>query len=134
MQRRVRAFVATYNRRSGATVLLSSHYMADVEALCRRVIVIHHGRILFDGPLAQLVDAFAAHRTLVVELADPTADLSGYGQVTAQADGRVHLRVPKADAPRVTARVLAELPVIDLTVEQPAVEDVIERVFAEGPA
>jgi ABC-2 type transport system ATP-binding protein len=133
MQRRVREFVAAYNRRSGATVLLSSHYMADVEALCPRVIVIHHGRILFDGKLDALVDAFAAHRTLAIELADPSLDLSGYGLVTARADGRVHLRVPKAEAPRVTARILAELPVIDLTVEQPAVEDVIERVFAEGP-
>jgi ABC-2 type transport system ATP-binding protein len=132
MQRRMREFIAAYNRHSGATVLLSSHYMADVEALCRRVIVIHHGRILFDGPLAGLVDAFAAHRTLVLELAGPARDVSAYGEVVHSGDGRVHLRVPKADTPRVTARILAELPVVDLTVEQPAVEDVIERVFAEA--
>jgi ABC-2 type transport system ATP-binding protein len=133
MQRRMREFIATYNRRSGATVLLSSHYMADVEALCRRVIVIHHGRILFDGPLSALVDAFAAHRILVLELADPGLDASAYGEVMRREDGRVQLRVPKADAPRLTARILAELPVVDLTVEEPAVEDVIERVFSEGP-
>jgi ABC-2 type transport system ATP-binding protein len=133
MQRRVREFVATYNRRSGATVLLSSHYMADVEALCRRVIVIHHGRILFDGPLSALVDAFAAHRILVLELADPQLDVSAFGEAVRREDGRVQLRVPKADAPKVTARILAELPVVDLTVEEPAVEDVIERVFSEGP-
>jgi ABC-2 type transport system ATP-binding protein len=132
MQRRVREFVATYNQRSGATVLLSSHYMADVEALCRRVIVIHHGRILFDGELAALVDAFAAYRTLVLELADPALDASAYGEVTSREGGRVHLRVPKADAPKLTARILAELPVVDLVVEDPPVEDVIERVFAEG--
>jgi ABC-2 type transport system ATP-binding protein len=107
--------------------------MADVEALCRRVIVIHHGRILFDGPLPALVDAFSAHRMLVVELADPSLDVSVYGELIRRADGRVHLRVPKADAPKVTARILAELPVLDLTVEEPAVEDVIERVFAEAP-
>ena len=56
MQKRIRAFVAEYNRRYEATVLLTSHYMADVEALCKRVIVIHHGKILFDGPLARLGD------------------------------------------------------------------------------
>src|SRR5512134_13158 len=58
MQKRIRSFVAEYNRRYDATVLLTSHYMADVEALCKRVVVIHHGRILFDGPLARLGDDF----------------------------------------------------------------------------
>jgi ABC-2 type transport system ATP-binding protein len=60
MQKRIRSFVAEYNRRYEATVLLTSHYMADVEALCKRVIVIHHGQILFDGQLARLGDRFAA--------------------------------------------------------------------------
>ena len=68
MQRRIRTFIAEYNRRHGATVLLTSHYMADVEALCRRVIVIHHGRLLFDGELAALVQRFTAHKTIVVQL------------------------------------------------------------------
>ena len=75
MQRRIRAFIAEYNRRFGATVLLTSHYMADVEALCRRVIVIHHGRLLFDGELAALVQRFTAHKTIVVRLEDCQADL-----------------------------------------------------------
>src|SRR5881296_460694 len=68
MQKRIRTFVAEYNRRHGATVLLTSHYMADVVALCKRVIVIHHGRILFDGPLASLGDTFAAYKTIEVAL------------------------------------------------------------------
>jgi ABC-2 type transport system ATP-binding protein len=130
MQRRIREFVAEYNRRSGATVLLTSHYMADVEALCRRVVVIHRGRILFDGGLAALVESFASHKTIAVELAAPVADLSAYGEV-AQRDGdRVTLRVTKADTPKVTARLLADLPVVDLTVADPPVDEVIERVFA----
>src|SRR5438132_12782648 len=70
MQKRIRMFVAEYNRRHGATVLLTSHYMADVEALCKRVIVIHHGRILFDGALASLADEFAAYKTIGVVLED----------------------------------------------------------------
>ena len=70
MQKRIRTFIAEYNRRYDATVLLTSHYMADVEALCKRVVVIHHGKILFDGPLARLGDQFDAFKTLTVELED----------------------------------------------------------------
>jgi ABC-2 type transport system ATP-binding protein len=132
MQKRIREFVAEYNRRYKATVLLTSHYMADVVALCRRVVVIHHGRILFDGPLARLGDEFEAFKTLTVEVADPAVDLSGYGDELGREDGRVKLRVPKAETARVTARLLAERDVADLTVEDPPIEDVIELVFARS--
>ena len=133
MQKRIRTFIAAYNQRYGASVLLTSHYMADVEALCKRVIVIHHGCILYDGGLAGLVDRFSAYKTIGVTL-DAPADLSGYGEVMSQAEGRVTLRVPKADTSRATARLLADLPVEDLTIEDPPIEDVIERVFAlEAP-
>ncbi len=131
MQKRIRGFIAEYNRRHGATVLLTSHYMADVEALCRRVIVIHHGRILFDGPLARLGDRFAAWKTIDVELENGVADLSGYGEVVEADEGRVKLRVARGETARVTARLLAEQEVIDLTVEDPPIEDVIEMVFAQ---
>jgi ABC-2 type transport system ATP-binding protein len=131
MQKRIRTFVAEYNRRHGATVLLTSHYMADVEALCRRVIVIHHGRIMFDGDLAGLADTFAAWKTIGVVLENGTADLSGYGDVVHQDGDAVTLRVAKADTARVTARLLAEQQVLDLNVEDPPIEDVIELVFAQ---
>jgi ABC-2 type transport system ATP-binding protein len=130
MQKRIREFIAEYNRRHDATVLLTSHYMADVEALCRRVIVIHHGEILFDGPLARLGDRFAAWKTIAVELPDGATDLSAYGEIVEADDGRVKLRVPRAETARVTARLLAEQDVADLTVEDPPIEDVIEMVFA----
>ncbi len=119
MQKRIRSFIAEYNRRYDATVLLTSHYMADVQALCKRVIVIHHGRLLFDGQLAALADRFAAYKTIEAVLAD--------GE-------RVSLRVPKAETSQATARLLAENEVSDLTVEDPPIEDVIEQVFASGPA
>jgi ABC-2 type transport system ATP-binding protein len=130
MQKRIRAFVAEYNRRYDATVLLTSHYMADVVALCKRVVVIHHGKILFDGPLARLGDEFEAFKTLTVEVAEGV-DLSGYGDVLEREEGRVKLRVPKAETARVTARLLADREVADLTVEDPPIEDVIELVFAQ---
>ena len=134
MQKRIRAFVAEYNQRHNATVLLTSHYMADVVALCKRVIVIHRGRLLFDGGLAGLIDRFSAYKTIGVQLDDPTVDLSAYGEVVERGEGRVSLRVPKAEAARVTARLLADLPVGDITIEDPPIEDVIERVFAQEAA
>jgi ABC-2 type transport system ATP-binding protein len=131
MQKRIRAFIAEYNRRHGATVLLTSHYMADVVALCRRVIVIHHGRILFDGDLSALSNQFAAYKTIEVALADGAVPLDAYGEVLEQDGDRVKLRVEKADAPRVAARLLSEQQVADLTIEEPPIEDVIELVFAQ---
>jgi ABC-2 type transport system ATP-binding protein len=131
MQRRIRSFIADYNRRYGATVLLTSHYMADVEALCRRVIVIHHGRLLFDGELSGLVQRFTRHKTIVIQLQDCSVDLHAYGEVIECVDGRATLRVPKAETARVTERLLADLPLIDLTVEDPPIEEIIEQVFAQ---
>jgi ABC-2 type transport system ATP-binding protein len=133
MQRRIRYFIAEYNRRHGATILLTSHYMADVVALCRRVVVIHHGKILYDGDLSGLVDKFSALKTIVLTVPDSSIDLSMFGEVTSREPSRVTLQVPRADTSRVTAQVLASLPVSDLTVEDPPIEEVIERVFAQGP-
>lgn len=132
-QRRIREFVREYNQRHNATILLTSHYMADVEALCQRVVVIHHGRILFDGPLTELVARFSPHKTISVELngGETDADYSRFGEVVSVSDGRVSLRVPKAETPKVASRLLAELPVNDLTIEEPPIEEVIEQVFAQ---
>ena len=132
MQKRIRSFVAEYNQRYGATVLLTSHYMADVQALCRRVVVIHHGHILYDGELARLGTRFDATKTIGVTLKEGTVDLSAYGEILSSEDGRVTLRVSRADAPEVAGRILRDLPVADLTIEDPPIEDVIERVFASG--
>ena len=131
MQRRIRAFIAEYNQRYGATVLLTSHYMADVAALCKRVIVIHHGKLLFDGDLASLIHQFTAHKTIIVQLEDCQADLGMYGEVLNCEDGRFTLRVPKESTARVTEHLLADLPVIDLLVEDPPIEEVIDQVFTQ---
>ena len=132
MQKRIRTFVAEYNQRHGATVLLTSHYMADVEALCKRVIVIHHGRILFDGALASLANEFAAYKTIGVLLENGKAELDGYGEVISRDGDRTVLRVPKAETSRIAARLLSEHEVLDLTIEEPPIEDVIELVFAQS--
>jgi ABC-2 type transport system ATP-binding protein len=136
MQRRIRSFIAEYNARTGACVMLTSHYMADVEALCRRVIVIHQGRLLFDGDLSALVTQFAAHKVITVELEEGTTitdtDLAALvdGTVTARTPTAVTVRVAKAHTPVAAGRLLAALPVVDLTIEDPPIERVIEDVFA----
>ncbi|HEY4718923.1 MAG TPA: ATP-binding cassette domain-containing protein [Anaerolineales bacterium] len=133
MQRRIRSFIQEYNQERKATVLLTSHYMADVQALCKRVIVIHHGKILYDGQLSGLVDRFSAKKTLVVTTSDMNGqgpDMNAYGAVVNSEANRTTLRVDKSEAPQVTARLLADLPVTDLTVEDPPIEEVIESVFA----
>jgi ABC-2 type transport system ATP-binding protein len=89
--------------------------------------------LLYDGDLAGLVERFSAYKTIGVTL-DTPGDLSAYGEVMGVNEGRVILRVPKAETSRATARLLADLPVEDLTIEDPPIEDVIERVFAlEAP-
>lgn len=131
-QRRIRE----YNRRHNATILLTSHYIADVEALCPRVVVIYHGRTLFDGPLPDLITRFSPHKTITVDLERPveTPNFAAFGDVISQSDGRVLLRVPKLETPRVASRLLAELPVSDLTIEDPPIEAVSEQVFAQEVA
>jgi ABC-2 type transport system ATP-binding protein len=130
MQRRIRDFIREYNHRTGATVLLTSHYMADVEALCRRVILIHHGTMLFDGALTHLVERFSPYKTIIVRLEEP-ADLRPYGEVLSQSEDQATLRVPKSAVARVTARLLTDLPVLDLSVEDPPIEAVIEQIFTQ---
>ena len=87
MQRRLRQFILEYNAESGATVLLTSHYMADVSAMVSRVIVIDRGSILYDGPLTGLSDRFSAHKTIRVEAVDLPEDLSKLGRVLERSPG-----------------------------------------------
>jgi len=136
MQARIRAFVAEYNRRFGATIILTSHYMADVTALCRRIILIDHGKILFDGPLPALAARLAPYKVITIDL---TRDLDGFdfaalGDVLSRDERKVTLRVAKESAAAVTTRLLAELPVLDLTIADPPIEDVIERMYRSSPA
>ena len=131
-QRRIRGFIAEYAARYDATVLLTSHYMADVEALAERVIVIHHGALLFDGALEGLVERFSPHKTVVVDLERAGDGFERYGEVVAVDGLRATLRVPKAEAAAVTARLLAEQPVVDLSVSDPPIDEVIDTVFSSG--
>ena len=128
MQKRIRAFLAEYNSRHGATVLLTSHYMADVQALCKRVVVIDAGRILYDGSLRTLSARYSQRQTITATVAD-RAGLAGLGELVSVDGDRVTLRVDKERSAAVVAALLGH-GVTDLTIEDPPVEDVIEQVFA----
>jgi ABC-2 type transport system ATP-binding protein len=135
-QVRIRAFLKEYNRRSGATIVLTSHYMADVTALCERIIIIHHGQLKYDGKLADLSRRIAPYKLIGVSLGDCIeCDLSLYGTVVpgenGESDGKLFVRVKADEVAAVTARMLADLPIVDLTIEDPSIEDVIERAFHE---
>ena len=129
-QRRIRNFLAEYNRRRGACILLTSHYMADVEALCPRVILIHHGKLLFDGELRDLTRRFAAERLITVQFDEERLDLSGYGKIVADDDEQITLQVRRAEASAIAQRLLAEPGISDLTLTDPPIEQVIEQAFA----
>ena len=131
MQQRIREFLTTYNAETGATVLLTSHYMADVKALARRVIVIDKGKLLYDGALDGLVQRYAPHKTITVHLERPAdlPNLDGQAEVLSIDGLRVTVRAGKDDAPEVTGRLLAQLPIADLSVEDPPLEEVIDQVF-----
>ena len=132
MQKRIRTFVAEYAAEQGATILLTSHYMADVTALCERVIVIHQGALLFDGDLSELSDRFGALKTITVSVTGSLPSLEGYGTVTEHGNGKAVLAVPRSDVAAIASRLLADLDVLDLSIEDPPIEDVIERTFASG--
>jgi ABC-2 type transport system ATP-binding protein len=136
MQSRVRDFVAEYNRRYEATVLLTSHYMADVTALCRRVIVINQGRLLYDGNLQSLVEQVAPHKLIHLILSSPISpeQLAVYGQVQRCEGLEAELLVERSETTRIGARLLAEQPVADITIGEPPIEEIISEVFAGSPA
>ncbi len=134
MQKKIREFLADYNQRHAATILLTSHYMDDVEALCGRVVVINQGRLVYDGRLDDLVRRHAGDKLLQVELDRPVAraELAAFGELADWQPHKVTLRVPRADVPERAARLLAALPVRDLAIQEPDVEDVIRALFIEG--
>jgi ABC-2 type transport system ATP-binding protein len=133
MQARIREFIARFNRQTGATIILTSHYMADVSALCRRIIVIDHGRILSDGSLADITAKVAPFKVIKIDVDRELngEDLSRFGEVLSSEGRKAIIRVPKASTSAATTRLLAELPVLDLTIEDPPIEDVISRVFGQ---
>ncbi|GAA4014322.1 ATP-binding cassette domain-containing protein [Deinococcus rubellus] len=131
MQERIREFVREYNARFNATVMLTSHYMADVTALCQRILVIDGGELVFDGDLSALTSGPDARKTVKLQLSQPTtaARLSEYGELIRLDGLDVELTVPRSEVSARAAALLTHFEVADLTVEDPPIEQVIGQLF-----
>jgi ABC-2 type transport system ATP-binding protein len=130
----VREFLQSYNERFDATILLTSHYMADITALCDRVLLIHQGQLIYDGALDGLLDHFAPYRQVKIELKQTflEADLAAYGEIESVTGREVCFMIHREDLTHTIAKLLAELPVSDLTITDPPIEEIIGRVFKAG--
>ncbi len=132
-QRKVQGFLRHYQAEQQMTVLLTSHYMKDVEALCRRAIIINEGEIKHDGPLAEIVDRFSSVKQIHLQFADLEIppDLERYGKVLEQLPPRVKLEVPRQEIPKVLAALLDRYNIEDVGVQERPLEDVIAELFAK---
>jgi len=131
MQKKLRNFIRSYNQETGSTILLTSHNMADVEELCKRVIIIDGGRILYDGDLSKIVERYAPDK-LVTFTASVPLDIAGLkilGKVIFHNGTSAELEVPRKDVSRVMSSLLAQVNVVDLSIEELPIEEIIRRVF-----
>jgi ABC-2 type transport system ATP-binding protein len=131
-QARIREFLREYNKRTGATVLLTSHYMADVTALCERIIIIHHGQLKYDGGIGDLSRKIAPFKLIGIMLAESNShDLSKYGTLVQNEEDweKQYIQVKSEDVTRITSGLLADLPIHDITITDPPIEDIIEQAF-----
>ncbi len=138
-QKTVREFLRKHNRQQRTTIVLTSHYMADIEELCERVIIIDHGTIFFDGRLGEVLDRFADFKLITIQCdtsaATRTAALEKYGEVVERTPASVQLRVKRERVIPVCKALLDELPVRDIDIQEVPIEDVIRKIFGrEKPA
>jgi ABC-2 type transport system ATP-binding protein len=133
-QKTVRDFIRRHNAEQKTTILLTSHYMADIQALCERVIIIDHGKIFFDGKLSEIVDRFADFKIITIQCAStearPNEDLSRFGEVVEKTPGAITLKVKRDRVIPVCKSLLDELPVTDIDIQEVPIEDVIRQIFA----
>jgi ABC-2 type transport system ATP-binding protein len=134
---RIREFLRHLNRERGVTVILTTHDLGDIERLCQRVILIDHGRVIYDGALAALRTRFGRWRTLVVDLDQDSTSLAidlPHAEHTRSEGPRVWLRFDRTEttAAQLIAQVVARYPIRDLTVEEPEIEAIVRDIYANG--
>ena len=133
MQQKLRDFIKQYNKRYSATILLTSHYMKDVEQLCERIIIIDHGKVLYDGSLADIVKKYAKNKAISVVFEKPVEKdkLERLGKIIEMDGTKVVLSVLREKSSHVAATLLDKFPVDDLNIEEPNIEEIIRDVFSK---
>lgn len=132
MQQKLRDFIKEYNKRYKATILLTSHYMKDVEQLCERIIVIDHGTILYDGSLGNIIKKYATKKAITAVFAKPVTKekLQKLGEVSSYESTKAVISVPREKSNKVASQLLATFPVEDIIIEETNIEDIIRDVFS----
>ena len=132
-QHNIQQFLRYYQEKRRITILLTSHYMKDVAALCRRVVIIAQGQIRYDGSLSGIVDRFSGHKIVTVQLADgqPPDTLGQYGELLESTPPRARLKIARAEVAKQLNQILANYVVEDVAVEDPPLEEVIANVFSQ---
>lgn len=135
-QASIRRCLREYNRIKKVTILLTTHYMQDIEALCDRVMMINHGRLIHDGPLSDIVDRFVTHKIVTVRFHDDRVpeNLDDIGEVLELDPPNVTLRLPRDTVAERSSRLLARFAISDFTVEDPPIEELIGRIFQTSSA
>jgi len=133
-QHNIQQFLRHYQQERRVTILLTSHYMKDVTALCQRVVIINHGQIMYDGSLSGIVDRFSTDKVITLELADGLGvdeqELARYGRLVEKKLPRIKLRVDRREVTQVLSAILDRHVIEDISVEDPPLEEVIAQAFA----
>ena len=134
MQKAMRDFIASYNQKYKATIILTSHYMQDVKELCKRVIIIDKGKLLYDGELSEIVKKYASHKLLTVTFGEFTdvRQLEGIGEIQSFNYPQAIIRVPREKTGETAAKLLKKFSIEDLSIEEINIEDIIRKVFSKS--
>ncbi len=137
MQLKLRKFIKEYNKKHNTTILITSHYMADISSLCKRVILINNGKILYDGELSKLSEKISHFKVIKVSVGNSNQSfkkiLSKFNSVNVTGEGSKYtIRVKKEEIISIMTYLMNQVHVLDLTIEDPSIEAVIDQVYREG--
>ncbi len=130
-QKKMRDFIKRYNAERKTTIILTSHYMEDIVALAKRVIIIDSGKIIYNGPIVSLIEKYAPYKLLKTTFLNGVSksDLEKYGRVVLSDGGMFHIEVPRAEAARIAGEILNKFPVDDILIDEPEVREIIRMIF-----
>ncbi|MDO8609321.1 MAG: ABC transporter, partial [bacterium] len=133
MQKNLRQFIKEYNKEYKATIILTSHYMGDVEELCKRIIVIDLGKVIYDGTLEDVIKKYSKNKLLTIVFQKPVdlQKLSQFGEIKEHDSLKVRIAVPIEKAQQVAAKLLVNYPIEDLNIEDPDIETIIRHIFSK---